>query len=67
MKIGITTTDGKNYILANEYESIGNAMQYMISMYSPASLTGINHFAYVTCEDNVRVFVDKIVSVFEIH
>ncbi len=68
MKIGITTTDGKKYILANEYESVVSAIQQIRTIYSSTSLAGgINHFGYtIMCKDDIYVFVDKIVSIFEI-
>lgn len=66
MKIGITTTDGKTYILANEYVSVASAIHDICRVYSSASLMGVDQLAYLICEDDACVFVNKIVSVFEI-
>ena len=66
MKIGVTTTDGKKYILIDKYESVIDAIEHMQKIYSLASLMDTSHFAYLICENGVCIFINKIVSVFQV-
>ena len=66
MKIGVTTTDGKTYVLIDRYESVIDAIEYMQRIYSSPSFRGTNHFAYLICENGICIFVNKIVSVFQV-